>query len=217
MVTAQTKSGTNNFHGSAFDYRRSNANLARNPFSQNPSPADPTRVGNLIPGGLYSEFGGSVGGPIKKDRAFFFGDYQGQRQRAGTSGTADCANYPADEYLPGHSGRSQRYPGLRLQPIRAAAGRQRRYLRPDYRSALPGQRDSDARGFRRRRWRSSSCCSRMPRTLPPMGPRAQRVWRATTPPAVRASSTPISGMFAATCRSRRRFTPLAGSAALPIR
>jgi hypothetical protein len=87
VVTAQTKSGTNNFHGSAYDYRRSNANLARNPFSQNPSPSDPTRVGNLIPGGLYSEFGGSVGGPIKKDRAFFFGDYQGQRQRAGTSGT----------------------------------------------------------------------------------------------------------------------------------
>ncbi|HEY2468298.1 MAG TPA: TonB-dependent receptor [Terracidiphilus sp.] len=87
VVTVQTKSGTNNFHGSAFDYRRSNANLARNPFTQNPSPADPTRVGNLIPGGLYSEFGGSVGGPIKKDRAFFFGDYQGQRQRAGISGT----------------------------------------------------------------------------------------------------------------------------------
>jgi outer membrane receptor protein involved in Fe transport len=79
VVTAQTKSGTNNFHGSAFDYRRSNANLARNPFTQFP--------GSAFPGGLYSEFGGSVGGPIKKDRAFFFGDYQGQRQREGTSGT----------------------------------------------------------------------------------------------------------------------------------
>ncbi len=81
VVTAQTKSGTNNFHGSAFDYRRSNANLARNPFSQSPSPATPNRVGNLIPGGLYNEFGGSVGGPAIKDRLFFFGDYQGQRQR----------------------------------------------------------------------------------------------------------------------------------------
>jgi hypothetical protein len=79
VVTAQTKSGTNNFHGSAFDYRRSNANLARNPFSQPP--------GSQFPGGLYNEFGGSVGGPIKKDRAFFFGDYQGQRSRAGISGT----------------------------------------------------------------------------------------------------------------------------------
>jgi hypothetical protein len=87
VVTAQTKSGTNNFHGSAFDYRRSNANLARNPFSQNPSAADPTRVGNLIPGGLYNEFGGAIGGPAIKDRLFFFGDYQGQRQRLGTSGT----------------------------------------------------------------------------------------------------------------------------------
>jgi hypothetical protein len=87
VVTAQTKSGTNNFHGSAYDYRRSNANLARNPFSQSPNPATPDRVGNLIPGGLYSEFGGSVGGPAIKDRLFFFGDYQGQRQRQGISGT----------------------------------------------------------------------------------------------------------------------------------
>ena len=79
VVTVQTKSGTNNFHGSGYDYRRSNAQLARNPFTQSPGQSE-------LPGGLYSEFGGSVGGPIKKDRAFFFGDYQGQRQRAGTSG-----------------------------------------------------------------------------------------------------------------------------------
>jgi hypothetical protein len=87
VVTAQTKSGTNNFHGSAYDYRRSNANLARNPFTQSPNPATPNRVGNLIPGGLYNEFGGSIGGPAIKDRLFFFGDYQGQRQRQGISGT----------------------------------------------------------------------------------------------------------------------------------
>jgi hypothetical protein len=87
VVTAQTKSGTNNFHGSAFDYRRSNANLARNPFSQSPDPATPNKLGGLIPGGLYNEFGGSIGGPAIKDRLFFFGDYQGQRQRLGTSGT----------------------------------------------------------------------------------------------------------------------------------
>ena len=37
VVTAQTKSGTNKFHGSAFDYRESNANLARDPFTQGPT------------------------------------------------------------------------------------------------------------------------------------------------------------------------------------
>jgi Carboxypeptidase regulatory-like domain/TonB dependent receptor len=82
VVTVQTKSGTNSFHGSAFDYRRSNANLARNPFTQ----STPNVVtGQLLPNGLYNEFGGSIGGPIKKDRAFFFGDYQGVRQNTGTS------------------------------------------------------------------------------------------------------------------------------------
>ncbi len=82
VVTVQTKSGTNNFHGSVYDYRRSNANLARNPFTQ----ASPDVVTHkLLPPGLYNEFGFSIGGPIKKDRAFFFGDYQGQRQRLGVS------------------------------------------------------------------------------------------------------------------------------------
>ncbi len=82
VVTVQTKSGTNSFHGSAFDYRRSNAQLARNPFTQ----STPNVVtGQLLPGGLYNQFGGSIGGPIKKDRAFFFADYQGVRQNIGTS------------------------------------------------------------------------------------------------------------------------------------
>lgn len=80
VVTAQTKSGTNNFHGSAFDYRESNANLARDPFTQGPSQLSAT---NPFPGGLRNQFGGSVGGPIWKNHAFFFGDYQGTRQKVG--------------------------------------------------------------------------------------------------------------------------------------
>jgi carboxypeptidase family protein/TonB-dependent receptor-like protein len=84
VVTVQTKSGSNSFHGSAFDYRQSNANLARDPFSQNPPPGTNNKSG-LIPSGLRSQFGGSIGGPIKKDKAFFFGDYQGLRQKVGTS------------------------------------------------------------------------------------------------------------------------------------
>ncbi len=83
VVTVQTKSGSNNFHGSAFDYRRSAANLARDPFSQNPGPDNNFK--KVVPIGLYNQFGGSLGGPIKKDRAFAFGDYQGNRQKVGTS------------------------------------------------------------------------------------------------------------------------------------
>ena len=77
VVTAQTKSGSNKFHGSAFDYRISAANLAKDPFSQGP--------GNTVPGALKNQFGGSVGGPILKDKLFFFGDYQGVRQKVGVS------------------------------------------------------------------------------------------------------------------------------------
>jgi outer membrane receptor protein involved in Fe transport len=83
VVTAQTKSGSNSFHGSAFDYRTSTANLAKDPFNQFPAVGS-TPASNIAPG-LKSLFGGSVGGPIIKDRIFFFGDYQGNRQRVGTS------------------------------------------------------------------------------------------------------------------------------------
>src|ERR1700757_651744 len=61
VVTAQTKSGTNSFHGSAFDYRESNANLARDPYTQ--FARDPV-TGKYIPGGLKNQFGGSIGGPV---------------------------------------------------------------------------------------------------------------------------------------------------------
>ena len=84
VMTAQTKSGTNGFHGDVFDYRESNANQARDPFTQNPAPGTNNTSG-LVPSGLKNQFGGSIGGPIIKDKLFFFGDYQGVRQKVGTS------------------------------------------------------------------------------------------------------------------------------------
>jgi outer membrane receptor protein involved in Fe transport len=86
IVNVQTKSGTNTFHGDAFDYRRSGAQLARNPYTQFAPYSALTTA--LTPAALYSQFGGSVGGPILKDKAFFFGDYQGVRQRNGASAQA---------------------------------------------------------------------------------------------------------------------------------
>jgi Carboxypeptidase regulatory-like domain/TonB dependent receptor len=82
VVTAQTKSGTNAFHGDLFEYRKTDATEARNPFSQ---VAPDAVTGRLIPSAKYNQFGGSLGGPILKNKAFFFVDYQGTRQILGSS------------------------------------------------------------------------------------------------------------------------------------
>ncbi len=76
VVTAQTKSGTNEIHGSAFLFRRNDEQQARDPFAQ---------ASGVIPDTLWNQFGGSVGGPIVKDKAFFFFDYQGTRRKNGGS------------------------------------------------------------------------------------------------------------------------------------
>ncbi len=81
VVTDQTKSGANSLHGSGFWYRESAAQLARDPFTQGPSQL----VNSPFPKALRSQFGGSLGGPIKRDKAFFFLDYQGLRQKVGTT------------------------------------------------------------------------------------------------------------------------------------
>ncbi len=76
IVNTVTKSGTNNLHGSAFEFFRNNALDARNFFNTNTVPQNPFH---------NNQFGGSLGGPIKKDRVFFFGSYEGQREYGGLS------------------------------------------------------------------------------------------------------------------------------------
>src|ERR1700747_626936 len=71
VVTVQTKSGTNDLHGSAFEFRRTGWGQARNPFTQ---PSD-----QPLPPIKWTQFGGSVGGPLIKNRLFFFGVYKGPR------------------------------------------------------------------------------------------------------------------------------------------
>jgi len=73
-----TKSGSNAFHGSAFEYYRT-AGFFANDNLGNPD-ASP-------PGNRWNQFGGSLGGPILKDKLFFFGDYQGMRNHFHTFGT----------------------------------------------------------------------------------------------------------------------------------
>ena len=85
VVTTSTKSGTNQFHGSAFLYRRNDIFQARDPFTQ--STPDPV-TGRLLPHSLWDQFGGSIGGPFVKNKIFFFGDYQGTRAKDGGSATS---------------------------------------------------------------------------------------------------------------------------------
>jgi len=93
VVTAQTKSGSNELHGSAFWDRRTDATEARDPFTQ----FAPDKVtGRFIPSTRWNQFGGTIGGPIAKDKLFFFGDYQGTRQ---TSGVTNVLTTPTAQVL----------------------------------------------------------------------------------------------------------------------
>ncbi len=78
VVNTVTKSGSNGFHGDAFYYIRDNKLGARNPFSTQVLP-DGRRVG-LKPTDRRQQFGGTIGGPIVKDRLFFFFSYDQQAQ-----------------------------------------------------------------------------------------------------------------------------------------
>jgi Carboxypeptidase regulatory-like domain len=78
VVTAVTRSGTNKFHGSVFEFFR-NTNMNDTPWG--------TPVGGQKTPFHRNNFGGTVGGPIVKDKAFFFFSYGGLRQTVGTQYT----------------------------------------------------------------------------------------------------------------------------------
>jgi outer membrane receptor protein involved in Fe transport len=86
LVTIQTKSGSNELHGSGFYYRRTDATEARDPFTQ--WAAGPTWKGQPVAPTRWQQFGGSLGGAIIKNKLFFFGDFQGTRQTAGLTNQA---------------------------------------------------------------------------------------------------------------------------------
>jgi carboxypeptidase family protein/TonB-dependent receptor-like protein len=78
VVNIITKSGANQIHGSAFEFLRNDRFDARNFFNRSIDPS-----GNRIPKSEFrnNQFGVSLGGPIVKDKTFFFGAYEGQRER----------------------------------------------------------------------------------------------------------------------------------------
>jgi len=80
VVTAQTKSGSNDVHGSGFFFDRNDGFQARDPFNQ-------YGPGFKLPASSWKQYGGSIGGPAIKNKLFFFGDFQATRQTNGISQT----------------------------------------------------------------------------------------------------------------------------------
>lgn len=78
IVSVVTKSGTNEWHGSAFEYLRNDALAANTYFNKNAVPVPVAK--NIL---KRHQFGGTFGGPVVKDKAFFFFSYQGQRLTQG--------------------------------------------------------------------------------------------------------------------------------------
>ena len=122
-VQLQLKSGTNNFRGAVFDYMRNDAMDARNFFAPAPSPK---------PQLDRHQFGGVIGGPVRRNQTFFMGSYEGDPRNARERGPDERADRgDAARRLLGrrrrHHPRSadrprvpqQRHPG---QPARSAGG-----------------------------------------------------------------------------------------------
>jgi hypothetical protein len=97
QISFVTRSGSNQLHGSIFEYGRNNYFDARNTFN---------RTGN--PAFHLNQFGGSLGGPLVKDKVFFFGNYEGLRQRWAAPYTqATLSNYAkSSQYIPASGPRS---------------------------------------------------------------------------------------------------------------
>lgn len=87
VLTVITRSGGNQFHGSLFEFHRNNHLNARNAFSSQPSPFF-----------VRNQYGASLGGPVLKNRAFFFGNFEKLKQRE--SGVANLS-VPPEEFRQG--------------------------------------------------------------------------------------------------------------------
>lgn len=104
QVSIVTASGTNQLHGSVYEFLRNNALDARNFFDQGSAPQF-----------QRNQFGASLGGPIRKDKLFLFGNFEGYRQRLALSNVALVPDDNARRgFLPEASGRLQ-FAGLTPQ------------------------------------------------------------------------------------------------------
>jgi carboxypeptidase family protein len=102
QVSAVTQSGTNALHGSLYEFLRNSALDARNFFTQ-----------GSIPPFRQNQFGGAAGGPLRKDRLFLFGNYEGFRQALALSNVSVVPDQEARQgFLPNASGVETKVAGL---------------------------------------------------------------------------------------------------------
>jgi len=140
VIHVATRSGTNQLHGSVFEYLRNSALDAKNFFDLPDLP---------IPAFKRNQFGAAVGGPVRKDRTFFFLNYEGLRERKGITSVAtvptDAARgsavtavgpfldlYPSPNGPVNPDGRTASFTSSVIQPAREDYG----LVRVDHR--LPG-------------------------------------------------------------------------------
>jgi hypothetical protein len=81
VINVSINSGTNKFHGSVWEYNRNTDLNAQGPFA---APTNPVTKQKQIPTLVRNQFGGALGGPVLKDKLFFFIDYEGERQSQGS-------------------------------------------------------------------------------------------------------------------------------------
>jgi hypothetical protein len=86
VVNISTRAGTNVVHGSAFEFLQNNIFQARDSFTQGlHDPGTPAPDHRGVPELRWNQFGGSVSGPVVRNKLFLFGDYQGTQRRIGAS------------------------------------------------------------------------------------------------------------------------------------
>ena len=126
LIIMSTRSGTNDFHGALYHNFRNDAIDARTFFAPSIAPL------------RYNIFGGSLGGPIKKDQTFFFVNYEGQRRSDGITVANTDVPHPAEKNMGDFSARSgfdlidplsgepfpmNRIPADRIDPLGSAFAR----------------------------------------------------------------------------------------------
>ncbi len=86
IINAITRSGANQFHGTLFEYLRNSALDAKNYFDPASSPIPPFK---------RNQFGGTLGGPIRRDKTFFFGAFEAVKERLGVTGLTNVPDQNA--------------------------------------------------------------------------------------------------------------------------